>query len=226
MNHLWSIQSLEELACWNLKVVGNGESMQSLTPPKNLWSLQLYNVDLCEPVLVQLLLLCPNLSELAVHGENTVPGDGMAAILRASPNLWSGSLYQFAQLNSSCILAIAKLREARMGLSLGGTDVTDAGMAIILSKCHQLHEIELQGCRLLTKATVYAIARYCPLLRDLGVDGVEVTECALVRVVQCCPLLWRILLPRCEGLTDRGSSTWASTQRSCSRCGSTGTLLS
>jgi hypothetical protein len=77
-------------------------------------------------------------------------------------------------------------------------------MLVILSQCRALAGLSLYGCKRLTSATVYNIAHYCPLLKDLDLDGLDVNDAALIYLVSKCLKLWGLSLPKRPGITDRG----------------------
>jgi hypothetical protein len=186
------------------RLTGQGDALSTLPTLSNLLCLQLLYVTFQEQLFVRLLSKLPKLEVLLMRGRNTLTAKGLVAAVRATP---AASSYIFPNIVGVCskvYRVVAERGTQLKTLCLWEACVTDSDMRVVLNHCRALKGLSLYGCALLTSDTVHNIARYCPLMQDLDVDGVELDDAALIHLVSKCLKLWGLSLPQSPGITDRG----------------------
>jgi hypothetical protein len=194
--------ALEEVCFSGGRITGVGDNFHNLQILSNLMYLQLLYVAFEEQLFLQLISRCSKLRRLLIRGEKGMSRKSIVTAVRATPLGSSYALPCLPGVSSKVYTVVAERGTNLLSLSLMHGHVDDADMLVIVSHCCALRALTLFGCKLLTSTTVYNIARYCPLMEDLDLDGVDVDDAAVIKLVDKCLKLWGLSLPRSAGITD------------------------
>ena len=89
-------------------------------------------------------------------------------------------------------------------LSFFRTICDDALIVSVIRTTAALQQIELGFCQNFTDAGLIALAQHCPLLRLIGLRGLQLSNGALTELTQLCPLIELLDLRDNQLLTDPG----------------------
>jgi hypothetical protein len=186
------------------QLTGQGDALSTLPILSNLLCVQLRYVAFQEQLFVRLLSKLTSVEVLVVRGRDTLTAKGLVAAVRATPAASSYVFPNILDVSSEVYRVVAERGTQLKSLCLWEACVTDSDMRVVLNHCRALKGLSLYGCALLTSDTVHNIARYCPLMEDLDLDGLDVNDAALIYLVSKCLKLWGLSLPKSPGITDRG----------------------
>lgn len=201
---LLSLATLERVQLINGIIIGDGVHLQSVAPHPRLQCIEFDDIVAKEPLLVAVVKKCPRIRHLMIyHGTGLTPR-GIVEVVRATPECICYAFAFHAHAPGPHYGILAERASQLVDLNLAFSKVTDAVLETILTNCQRLCDLHLLDCKLLTSQTVFNIARYCPLVEDLDLDGIHLDDAALIELATKCRHLWRVFLPRCAGVTDTG----------------------
>ena len=101
------------------------------------------------------------------------------------------------RLSDACTRYILVHRESLVELHLAQTDVTDEGLAYIMTLCQSLQELDIYNCAAITDNAFLHAGVTCPALQCLDLRGTRVTDkvltilapCVNLQVIQACRIL-------------------------------------
>jgi Leucine-rich repeat (LRR) protein len=127
--------------------------------------------------------------------------------------------------DASCQQIVAKCQLLE-DLNFKNSNITDDSVQLVAQHLQHIRILNLSRCRKITDESIFAIAKSCPSLTSLDVEGTQITDNALVAftstrirvlsiseckmiteksltaIAKSCPLLESLNISKCETITD------------------------
>ncbi|KAJ1308987.1 hypothetical protein OPQ81_004669 [Rhizoctonia solani] len=137
-------------------------------------------------IMVSRIADCTRLERLTLVNCTNVTDESLEAILSKMPNLVALDLTGVGLVTDRSITALAHTASRLQGINLGGCKlVTDAGIVELATHCTLLRRVKLAGLQV-TNQSVIHLARQCPLLLEMDLNGCTAISNDAIRELWTC----------------------------------------
>ncbi|KAG9093489.1 SCF ubiquitin ligase complex subunit [Ceratobasidium sp. UAMH 11750] len=129
---------------------------------------------------------CTRLERLTLVGCSALTDESLETILSGMPHLVALDLTGVSSVTDRSIKALARTASKLQGINLGGCKhVTDEGVGQLATHCVLLRRVKLAGL-LVTNRSVIHLARSCPLLLEMDLNGCTAISNPAIRELWTC----------------------------------------
>ncbi|KAG9104282.1 SCF ubiquitin ligase complex subunit [Ceratobasidium sp. 370] len=129
---------------------------------------------------------CTRLERLTLVGCSALTDESLKTILSGMPHLVALDLTGVSSVTDKSITALARTASKLQGINLGGCKlVTDEGVGQLATHCTLLRRVKLAGL-LVTNRSVIHLARSCPLLLEMDLNGCTAISNPAIRELWTC----------------------------------------
>lgn len=129
---------------------------------------------------------CTRLERLTLVNCTNLTDESLEAILSKMPNLVALDLTGVGSVSDRSITALAHTASRLQGINLGGCKlVTDEGITQLATHCTLLRRVKLAGLQV-TNQSVIHLARQCPLLLEMDLNGCTAISNDAIRELWTC----------------------------------------
>ena len=131
---------------------------------------------------------CHTLQQITFKAMHRITDQGMKALVSSNHDLEDISISNCGRLTDETLITIAQHCHKLKKLKLSSDRMTDEGPVALVSANHDLEEIDIRNCDVLTDATLIAIVDNCPKLKELACIGLtNITLSAINNIREKCP---------------------------------------
>jgi F-box and leucine-rich repeat protein GRR1 len=144
-----------------------------------------FSSDMTDP-LASRIADCTRLERLTLVGCSALTDESLEHILSRMPNLVALDLTSVTLVTDKSITALARTASRLQGINLGGCKlVTDEGVGQLANNCTLLRRVKLASL-LVTNQSIIHLARRCPLLLEMDLNGCSAISNPAIRELWTC----------------------------------------
>ncbi|QRV72929.1 SCF E3 ubiquitin ligase complex F-box protein grrA [Ceratobasidium sp. AG-Ba] len=148
-------------------------------------NLMSFGSDITDPVASR-IAGCTRLERLTLVGCSALTDESLETMLSGMPHLVALDLTGVSSVTDRSITALARTASKLQGINLGGCKhVTDEGVGQLATHCTLLRRVKLAGL-LVTNKSVIHLAKSCPLLLEMDLNGCTAISNPAIRELWTC----------------------------------------
>lgn len=200
--HATALTTVKLSACHN--ITDRGFRRLATGCGKTLTHVSLSETRISERCLATFVRRCPQLARLDLSALTCVPGAVFRLPAGYHPYLTTLDLSFCTTLRDAHVAPIVRNCANLTKLNIGWTSLSDQSLATMAKYSHELSELCLMGCKLISDAGICDVIEGCSQLHALDLSWTHISNDSLIAIADHAKNLSTLWLAGCPRLTDEG----------------------